>query len=66
MTNDQQRIMNLERAVCEIQQRLSKILEACSKFFELPNWENRVGPWKAENEALHNLAAVVKKIKEMD
>ena len=28
---------------------------ALEKFFSLPNWENRISPWKDINKAVHNL-----------
>ncbi len=36
---------------------LDQLLAACGAFFSLPNWQNRVGPWQSENQALNVLHA---------
>jgi hypothetical protein len=34
---------------------LMRFNKALTKFFSLPNWRKRIGPWKDVNEALHEL-----------
>lgn len=46
----------------ERMKNVTGLLKSLEVFFSLPNWENRIGPWKDVNEGLKEVFETYKKV----